>query len=185
MTIYKLKNRETSWGDYGSILVSGMTAHLEREGDLLQLERTGPYVPPLVNSGLWDIIVTDKVKKSLEVSGLNGLSFRPVIKKHIVEVDWTTWDLHADEPLYYPDSGEPEDYILGGQHSNSVADGLGHLWELVIPTRGAFNNDKFIDANSQADIFKADNTGYILLTENAKRWIENNAGDWVTFELVL
>ena len=45
MTIYKLKNREMNWGDYDDILVSGMTAHLERHNDLLQLERTGPYVP--------------------------------------------------------------------------------------------------------------------------------------------
>lgn len=184
MTIYKLRNRETNWGDYGSILVSGMTAHLERENNLLQLERTGPYVPPLVNSGLWDIVVTDRVKRNLEVSGLIGLSFRPVIKKHIVEIDWTAWDFNADEPLYYPDSGEPEDYILTGKHSDSIADGIGDLWELITPTRGTFNNETFIDGDSRDDVFKADNRGYILVTENAKHWIESNAGDWVTFELV-
>jgi hypothetical protein len=78
----------------------------------------------------------DKVKKNLEVSGLIGLSFRPVIKKHIVEVDWTAWDLNTDEPLYYPDSGEPEDYILAGQHSDSIANGMGNLWELITPIRG-------------------------------------------------
>jgi hypothetical protein len=118
------------------------------------------------------------------VSGLIGLSFRPVIKKHIVEIDWTAWDLNAEEPLYYPDSGEPEDYILAGKHSDSIADGIGNLWELVTPTRGTFNNETFIDTDSQHDIFKAENRGYILVTEKAKHWIENNAGDWVTFELV-
>ncbi|PZR07468.1 MAG: hypothetical protein DI539_23655 [Flavobacterium psychrophilum] len=52
------------------------------------------------------------------------------------------------------------------------------------PTRGTFNNETFIDGDSRDDVFKADNRGYILVTENAKHWIESNAGDWVTFELV-
>ncbi len=182
MTIYQLKNRETNWGDYGSILVSGMTAHLERKNDLLQLERTGPYAPPLVNSGLWDIVVTDRVKENLEVSGLIGISFKPVIKKHIVELHWTTWDLNADEPPNYPDSGEPEDYILAGLHSESVSEDMGDLWELVTPTRGTFIDGAFIDAGLPTDIFKADNRGFILVTDKGKDWIERNAGDWVTFE---
>ncbi len=184
MRIYKLNNRETKWGDYGSILVSGMTAHIDRKDNLLQLERTGPYVPPLVNSGLWDIVVTDKTKKNLESSMLNGLSFKTVIKKHIVELDWVNWDLQASEPPFYPESGEPEDYILARPHSDSASDQIGKLWELVISIRGTFNNDVFFDTNSQADIFKADNRGYILVTERAKHWIENNANDWVDFELV-
>jgi hypothetical protein len=184
MTIYQLSNRETNWGDYGDILVSGMTAHLERYNDLLQLERTGPYVPPLVNSGLWDIVVTDKVKESLMVSGLVGISFKPVIKKHIVDLDWTTWNTNAEEPTYYPESGEPEDYILGREHSELLAERMGDLWELVIPTTGTFSNGAFIPNGKTADIFKADNKGYILVTEKGKDWIERNAGDWVTFEMV-
>src|SRR5690349_19087655 len=138
MNIYKLKNKTTKWGDYGDILVSGMTAHLGRQNDLLQIERTGPYVPPLVNSGLWDIIVTNAVKGNLELSGLIGINFKPVIKKHIVELNWTTWDLDADEPPHYPDTGEPEDYILHGEHSASVSDDIGDLWELVTSARGTF-----------------------------------------------
>lgn len=116
MTVYKLKNRETNWGDYGDILISGMTAHLERQNGLQQLERTGPFIPPLVNSGLWDIVVTDRVKKNLQDSGLVEISFRRVLKKHIVELDWTSWDLSLEEPRIFADSGEPEDYILAGDH---------------------------------------------------------------------
>lgn len=181
MTIYKLENRDTNWGDYGSILVSGLTAHLERKDDLLQLERTGPYIPPLIISGLWDIVVTDAIKRNLEMSGLIGISFRPVIKKHIVELNWTTWDLNADEPPIYPDSGEPEDYILAGQHSESISKQIGKVWELVTPTRGRVVDGAFVDNGLRADVFKADNKGYILVTEKGKDWIERNAGDWVTF----
>ncbi len=182
MTIYKLKNKNVNWGDYGSILVSGMTAHVEREDGFLQLERTGPYIPPLVNSGLWDIVVTDSAKRNLEMSGLIGISFKPVIKKRIVELNWTNWDLNADDPLFYPDSGEPEDYILAGQHSESISRQIGDVWELVIPIKGTFVDEKFFDNGLQADIFKADNKGYILVTDKGRDWIERNAGDWVTFE---
>jgi hypothetical protein len=184
MTIYKLKNRGTNWGDYGDILISGMTAHLERQDELLQLERTGPFIPPLVNSGLWDIVITDRVKKNLEDSGLMGISFRSVLKKHIVELDWTAWDLTLKEPPIFPDSGEPEDYILAGEHSEKISKLIGDVWELVTPTRGTFVGENFIDGRSQADIFKADNRGYILVTDKAKDWIEKNAGDWVRFEIV-
>lgn len=184
MKIYQLNNRETNWGDYGDILVSGMTAHLERYNDLLQLERTGPYVPPLINSGLWDIVVTDKVKEGLMVSGIIGIGFRAVIKKRIVYVDWTTWDTNAEEPSYYPESGEPEDYILEQEHSELLAERVGDLWELLIPITGTFSNEKFICNGLTSDIFKADNKGYILVTDKGKNWIERNAGDWVTFETV-
>jgi hypothetical protein len=184
MIIYRRQNRKTNWGDYGDILVSGMTAHLDRHNDLLQLERTGPYVPPLVNSGLWDIVVTDKVKESLMMSQLTGINFKPVIKKHIVELDWTTWDTNAEEPTYYPQGGEPEDYILEREHSESLSKRMGDLWELVIPTIGTFSNENFIFSGQVFDIFKADNRGYILVTEKGKDWIERNAGDWVTFEMV-
>lgn len=182
MTIYSLKNKDTNWGDYGSILVRGMTTHLARKNGLLQLERTGPYIPPLINSGLGDIVVTDAIKKKLEVSRLVGISFRPVIKKLIVELHWTEWDLKADEPPVYPDSGEPEDYILAGQHSESISTQMGDVWELVTPTRGTFIDRKFVDNGLQADVFKADNKGYILVTEEGKDWIEKNAGDWIYFE---
>jgi hypothetical protein len=79
-------------------------------------------------------------------------------------------------------SGEPEDYILERTHSDSVASAMGNIWELIIPVTGTFDNGIFVGSVTEADIFKADNKGYILLTETAKVWIEQNAGDWVTFE---
>jgi hypothetical protein len=168
MTIYKLKNKETPWGDCSDILVSGMTAHLSRENDLLQLERTGPYVPPLINSGLWDITITEVTKEKLESSGLIGIAFKPVIKKHVVELDWISWDLTAKEPPYYPESGEPEDYILEGTHSDLIASAMGNICELIIPVTGTFDNGTFVSSGTEADIFKADTKGYILVDRNGK-----------------
>lgn len=62
MSVYILRQPEFPWGDYGAILVSGMTAHLGREDGLLQLERTGPFVPPLFMPGVGDIVVTEQFK---------------------------------------------------------------------------------------------------------------------------
>lgn len=68
MTIYILQNAKMPWGDYGSMLLSGMTSHLPRKNGLLQLERTGPFVPPITLSGVDEIVVTDTFKRQLEQS---------------------------------------------------------------------------------------------------------------------
>lgn len=91
MKFYKLECSHifSSWGDYGNILVSGDANHRDglREGPL-QLYRTGPFIPPITFPGIGDIIVADDLKKNLEKSGLIGFTFRKVIKKHIVHLEW-------------------------------------------------------------------------------------------------
>src|SRR5215831_13815583 len=104
------------WGDYGHILQHGMTAHRKKVDDILQLERTGPYIPPITMPGIGDVVLTSAAKLLLESSGLSGCSFRPVSKVLIVELHWETWDWNAEEPEQFPESGEPEDYILGQPH---------------------------------------------------------------------
>lgn len=80
-----------------------------------------------------DIVLTSETRKLLESSGLTGFSFVPVEKTLIVELRWETWNLNADEPPEFPDSGEPEDYVLGKLHSPTAAEALGELWEKAIP----------------------------------------------------
>jgi len=89
------------WGDYGSILASGMSAHLPRKDGLMQLERTGPFIPPISLPGIGDIIVTDAFRAELESSGLSGFTFAPVMKARIVELNWEAWaDEDGDQPLH-------------------------------------------------------------------------------------
>ena len=130
--IYALDASRMPWGDYGCILLSGMTSHLERQNGLLQLERTGPFVPPISLPGIADIVVTNDFKHLLEGSGLTGFTFQPVIKKHIVFLEWEKWDKKSEEPLEYPGTGEPEDYILERAHSPELAQQIGDLWELCL-----------------------------------------------------
>jgi hypothetical protein len=60
------------WGDYGDILLTGMTSHLGRQFGLLQYERTGPFQPHIIILELDDLLVTDSVKKKIEISDLKG-----------------------------------------------------------------------------------------------------------------
>jgi hypothetical protein len=107
-----------------------LTRHLPRLGGLLQLERTGPFVPAISFPGVADIVVTDPIKRAL-CERLSELSFKPVKKSRIVKLHWEGWPAAQPEPAILPESGEPEDYILTADHDPETADALGGLRELV------------------------------------------------------
>jgi len=185
------KKQRHPWGDYHDILMQGMSCHLGRDGGLIQLERTGPFVPPISFPGIGDTVITDKFRRRLEASGLEGLRFAHVIKKLIVRSDWHTWDQTAGQPPQYPDNGEPGNYILEQPHSAATAQAMGELWELVLnPSARVFrakrictHEDIYLQPDSWQgeDLFKAQGVGYIYITERAKIWLEENAGDYVAF----
>jgi hypothetical protein len=175
-SIYQLKPPRSNWGDYDYILLGGMTHHVGRSDGLLQLERTGPFVPPISFPGMGDIIVTDDFKKSLESSRLIGLTFQPVIKRHIVFLEWEKWDKTADEPAEYPESGEPEDYILERPHSPELAQQIGEMWELCLPEYAKLKE-------AQSDLFRRKGQLYNFVSNRAKRWLEKTVSEWVSFEL--
>jgi hypothetical protein len=127
------------WGDYGDILQHGMTSHLPRVAGRLALDRTGPYIAPITLPGIGDIVLTTPASRLLESSGLTGFTFRPVEGVLTVELQWEDWDLTAEQPAQYPDSGEPEDYILGQPNSPGASAALGELWEFSVPNRPRCN----------------------------------------------
>lgn len=98
------------WGDYGSVLVSGIVDVAE-DGQVT-LSRSGPFIPPV--SMPFCIIITDNLKKELESACFSGFTLHPVTKGMIVDLNWVDWDFNADDPPFYPDSGSPEDYIFTG-----------------------------------------------------------------------
>jgi hypothetical protein len=182
MKYYKLRHKETPWGDYSDILLTGMTAYLDRREDLLQYQRTGPFQPDLTLTGYKDLLVTNSIKEKLELSDLKGISFKPVIKRHIVPVDWTNWDTSKEDPEFYPESGEPEGYILNLPHSQELADQMEDVWEVVVPISGTFKeDDTFQVSNPDFDIMLPDNKYWFIVTEKAKRWLEQNSDGWIDF----
>lgn len=75
------REKQAPWGDYGRLLRNGMSAHLPRQEGMIQLERTGPFIPPISFAGVGDIIVTDEIRVRLEAAkdpGQNYLAEWPV-----------------------------------------------------------------------------------------------------------
>src|SRR5215510_7430409 len=98
---YTVEKPLLRWGDYHYILVHGMSCHLVRVDGRIQLERTGPFVPPISFPGISDLVVTNAFRRELENSRLIGLHYQPIIKKLIVKSDWHKWDQTAEEPPKY------------------------------------------------------------------------------------
>ncbi len=180
------------WGDYGAILVHGMSRHLPRLDGLIRLERTGPFIPPITLPGIGDVVVTHKFRAAIERTGLAGLSFAPVIKTRIVEFRWELWDPSAPSPLELPESGEPEDYILARPHSPAVAERLGLLWELILPEgaqvdavrvgRGVYEYRIDPATWCGAPLFRPTGKRHFMATEGGKQRLEETAGEWLVFQ---
>ena len=112
---------DLGWGDYGRALVTGLTWNLDRTAEgLLQLERTGPFVPPVTVTSWDELLFTADAKAEMENSGLWSLDFRPVVLARIVNLAWHEWDLTSDHPAKYPAGGEPENYVLGRKDSEAA-----------------------------------------------------------------
>lgn len=186
-------HRLTNWGDYGDMLQHGLTAHLARVGGRLSLERTGPYMPPITFPGIGDIILTSAARKLLETSGLSGFTFRLVNKTRIVELRWHEWDLTSEDPREFPETGEPEDYILGRRPNQRIAQEMGEIWELVVPITAKIGrpqpivhsfSDLYIvrDSWNGTDLFRGDGYGGVLVTERARLWLAEHFKGYTEFD---
>ena len=184
---------QTKWGDYWRILIAGMTAHLPRRGDRLQLERTGPFVPPMVTSGMDDLIIVERMKATMQLcQGVIG--FRPVHKSRIVRLDWVLWQLDGDCPELLRFQ-EPEDVVLQGEHDHQLADEIGEIYEVLLDSDGIIECDfddggnplnTFLDLPTRRlDLFSARTVGGFAvpigteqfvrgLSDECKRWLEFN-----------
>ena len=184
-----LEKADDPWGDYGDSLMHG-DAGRSTDG-LLQLYRSAPFVPPISLPGL-GIVVTGRFRSEIEQSPLKGFTFRSVEKKHIVNIAWHDASRKTDEPPEYPDSGEPEDYILGRPHDPHLSDQIGDLWELH-PARICYTTRKSRIVNSRdeitlvttdwdgSDVFMADGVLYHYVTTRARNWFRERVPELLAF----
>src|SRR5437879_2180973 len=93
---YRLRRPEPPWGDYGDILIHGMASR-SKTGEL-ELERTGPFVPPISQPGNY-VIVTAAFLGELRESELKGFDVGPVKKKRIPNVDWRQWEPYGTKEM--------------------------------------------------------------------------------------
>jgi|KBSSwiStaDraftv2_1062776.scaffolds.fasta_scaffold85793_2 hypothetical protein len=192
MAIRILEAPESPWGDYGHILRHGMASHLGLSEDgLIQLERSAPFIPPISFPG-FEIVVTDDFRQRLAKSGLAGFGFEAVHKARIVDIPWHTWNLDAEDPPEFPESGEPEDYLLEREHSPALAAAMGPLWRVVLPHAADIHREPTDDAWhdriylissswSGADMFRARGVGYLFVSDAAQAWLAREAGEHVSF----
>ena len=193
--VYQLTHPSYPWKGWGKILFTGMVQHLPRLNGMLQLERTGPYVPPIANSGIGNLIVTDAFRTRLLDSGLTGCSFVPVVKSRIVEFRWwEDWDQSSEDPPEYPRDNEAVNWLLDRPHSEKLANELGALWEVQLQESASVRNTKIgkglldyrleIIEHSQGtlDWFLADSMALILISNRAKHWLESQSDIKVAFQ---
>ncbi|MGB7282081.1 MAG: hypothetical protein WBE13_07465 [Candidatus Acidiferrum sp.] len=158
----------------------------------MALERTGTFIPPITFPGIGDIVLTSAARNLLNSSSLTGFEFQPVRKAHIVELHWEKWDLNAAEPPQFPDSGEPEDYILGQPGSPTASAAMGELWEVVVPATATIlrpqpvvrsYKELKLDMNTWngSDLFRSAGYGSVLFTQRARDWFTEHWGEYVDF----
>ena len=191
---YILQRKSDPWGGYGDMLMHGMAGRTSIDaGEILELQRAGPFVPPISQPGLPGIVVTDDFRKQIEQSSLKGITFRPVQKTRIVNIAWHDGLRDADEPLRYPKEGEPENYILRLPHHRGVAEQIGVLWELAprqvcYTTRGP----RIVQSNNEitlvtegwdgSDVFLAEGVLYCYVSGRARDWLLAHVPEYVDFE---
>lgn len=182
---------DAPWGDYGSILASGMVvAPFRRNGELC-LSRTGPFVPTITFPSRHVVVTTEGKSMLTEEFGVRD--FVHVQKQHIVRLDWHTWDRNGDL-LIRPLGDEPENYLVYGDHCQMTAAALGEFWEpcLSIGAKarvvGASPLDRVIKIIRKswkgADLFTISPTNWPIpvVTGRGKEIIESFAPEFIKFE---
>lgn len=190
------------WGDYGRILVHGVTTALPRKDGQLQLERTGPTVPPISLPQWNEMLVVDHVKQQLESLNLPDVQFREVIKARIVDLDWSNWDRELDLPPLPPyqldgEIGGASDYVLSRPHSIEISNTIGPIWELVLPCNGEWVTvDKQSPPHESIAIIKKSVThkqifighqqhtrdsNQIFVDEELRSWLAARSAGWLRF----
>jgi hypothetical protein len=153
----------------------------------MELERTGPTIAPITIPNDNDLIVTQGFQLALAQSGLTGFSFQPVIKRHIVDLDWEEWDITAEGPAELPDDDVASNYILRRPHETRAADELGILLELVLaPGIEAWvDPDDILRVRPETwngtDFFSATEFRIPCVSAKGRAWLEQHAGDYLEF----
>lgn len=195
MQLYKLEGRDHPWGGYSNILFNGEASRAHLSDETLKIDRVGLFVPPIYRP-LALVIVSDSFKKTMERERLfDGIDYRPTKYRDIVDLPWHTWDLSAEDPPVYPDSGEPEDYILDATPDQmidpeTVAKEMEKSWELVLPIRECKigyrdHRPHTVSLDPEIDysglFYHSDKRIHPLVDEPTKAWLTDHAGEWVSF----
>jgi hypothetical protein len=185
--IYCLARPKTPWGDYGDILFNGMASR--SKAGVLQLERTGPFVPPISQPNGF-VVVTGAFLEELQQSVLTGFDVGKVKKKKVPLVDWRSWTPYGPKKMKYPVGGEPENYIEFGEHSGEAAKDLGELFDLQFRPGIEVSRDGgyhlVAESWSGQDFFVAKDEmmrdHFVFVSKRARLWLLDRVSEWIAFE---
>ncbi|MDQ3364266.1 MAG: hypothetical protein M3680_02395 [Myxococcota bacterium] len=85
----------------------------------------------------------------------------------------------------YPQTGEPEDYILRRRHSAELSRGMGRLWELVPTTVVVTPSQRgwvVLGKRPRADLCRHRLRADSFVSDRLQKWLGTNFPDWVCFE---
>ena len=181
---YQIKPGAAPWGDYGDILWNGIAE--EVQDGKVTVSRTGPFVPP-ITLPFGHIIVTEEFRKKISSAQFSGLAFEPVNYRTVVPIDWKDWDWSAADPPVYPDTGEPEDYLLPAAHDAELAAGMPRLWAWSVAATAGLQvhgtNTFRRERHPDSDVVREFHIFWI--NERMKVWLDENAGQWLSFVAVV
>lgn len=185
--IYRLKRPDLPWGDYGDILAHG-DAELSSDHSTLELQRTGPFVPPLTQPTWSYVVVTDSLLNMLKSAKLTGFTVIPVSLVKTPLIDWRRWSPYGDAEMKYPAGNEPENYLLRRKHSPESSAAIGTLWYLQFQPgiQISYGGGLHLLASTWNgnDFFVSDEDRPVhnYVSERARDWLLENVGEWVAFE---
>jgi hypothetical protein len=137
------------------------------------MSRTGPFVPP-ITFPFSHIVVAETLRRTMEESMVGGITFQPIVKRHIAHVAWDNWEMDADEPRYYPESGEPAHYILEKPHDPDLALRMGSLDRLQRTTW----DDEGVPGGF--DAWKTPEWSGLLASERLAELLDRVSPDWIS-----
>jgi hypothetical protein len=181
---YEIGRSAAPWGDYGDILWYGWAAEEAPDGahSTITVSRAGPFVPPITPL-FGHVIVTEEFRAKTVDAGFSGLAFEPANYGRVVRIDWHSWDRNAPDPPFYPDSGEPEDYLLAGAHDARLAASMPTLWAWKVAATPGLQvqgtNTFRRELHPGTDV--AREFSIFWVSERMKVWLGENAGEWLSF----
>lgn len=169
MRWHQLRRSTTPLGDYGDVIVHGFC---EDGGAELLLMRCGPSCPDVSLPSVWKwprerIVVTDAVRRELEVAGFADLGWVAVRKARIVKLDWER-HLREGRAEY---RGEPSSLVMNRKPSGEATQLLPKTWWL----RGTERDEAHACLVRKAEAWQQ----RTLLSPELTQWLAERGAPWV------
>jgi hypothetical protein len=200
---YWVVEQRNHWGDYGDVLISGYARYNDDDG-VLELHRTGPFLPPIffpwLSLGGHAAVVSEKFKNEIEKLGLEDVQFDHARNSRIIRLAWEQWNIAGVGPEVYPKTGEPEDYIWEKLHDQECAAEMQNAFELVLSlwpvnirrrqdAAGTFLDEFYSEVKCNLSLAPPlfcdrEEYGYTVVSDTIKEWLTSKVGEWVRFSPV-